>query len=138
MADVVFELKNFHKLQATIERNFGALVRGPVPRALRSVGEVWMTEAKRRCPVDTGTLRSSGHVQGPTVQGHEIIVRLVFGGPAASYAAIVHENLTAHHDVGQAKYLESVIAERGRQLTKEVVAFVAGGARVHGAMFGGR
>ena len=77
--DTVIVLKDFHKLQATIERKFGNLVKGPVPRALRSVGEVWMTEAKRRTPVDTGTLRSSGFVQGPIINGNEIIVRLVFG-----------------------------------------------------------
>lgn len=121
---VSFELKNFHKLQATIEKKFGGLVKGPVPRALRSVGEVWMTEAKKRTPVDTGVLRSSGHVQGPTVHGNEIVVRLVFGGPAADYAAIVHENLQAHHDVGQAKYLESVTAERGHNMTRELLAFM--------------
>lgn len=130
-----FVLKDFHKLQATIEQKLGGLVKGPVPRALRSVGEVWMTEAKKRTPVKFGVLRSSGHVEGPKVQGNEIVVRLVFGGLGASYAAIVHENLRAHHDVGQAKYLESVTAERGRNMTRELIAMIAGG-RVHGAMFG--
>ena len=69
------------------------------------------------------------------MQGKEISVRLVFGGPAARYAAFVHENIKAHHDVGQSKYLESVVLERRHQLTKEVAAFVIGGARVHGAVF---
>lgn len=134
-SEIALELKDFNKLRATIERKFGALVTGPVPKALRSVGEVWMTEAKKRCPVDKGVLRSSGHVQGPIRSGNNIIVKLVFGGPSAGYARVVHENLTAKHKVGQAKYLESVVLERRNRLTHEVVAFIGGGARVHGALF---
>src|SRR3990167_4442938 len=125
---VTLELKNFNKLRSTIEKKFGSLAKGPGPRALRSVGEVWMTEAKKRTPVDTGTLRSSGHVQGPTVRGNEITVRLVFGGPAASYAATVHENLTARHTTGQAKYLESVVTERKANLSRELADYMSGPA----------
>jgi hypothetical protein len=61
---------------------------------------------------------------GPETQGKQIQVRLVFGGPAAPYAAIVHENLTAHHPVGQAKYLESVALERRPGMGKEVAGFM--------------
>jgi hypothetical protein len=129
------ELKDFHRLRATIERRFAALTPSPVGRAMRSVGEVWMTEAKRRTPVDTGTLRSSGVVIGPEVRGPDQIVRLVFGGPAAPYAAAVHERLEAHHDVGQAKYLESVVVERKGQYAIEVFEMATGGARTHGAIF---
>lgn len=57
-------------------------------------------------PVDTGALRASGFVEPPIVQGPRVSVDLGFGGPAAPYAVLVHENLTAHHPVGQAKYLE--------------------------------
>lgn len=132
----IVEIKDWHRLRATIERRVGGLVKGPVPRALRSVAEVWMTEAKKRTPVDTGVLRSSGHVQGPTFSGRVIEVKLVFGGPAAKYAAAVHENLTAKHNVGQAKYLESVTAERGRRMSQEILAMMEGGASLYGAMFG--
>jgi hypothetical protein len=132
---VTVELKNFGKLRATIERKFGGLVKGPAASALRSVGEVWMTEAKKRTPVDTGVLRSTGHVQGPMEDGDTFTVRLVFGGPAAPYAVEVHENLRASHKVGQSKFLESVTAERGRNLSREVAAMMIGGAKVHGAMF---
>ena len=122
--DMVKLTKDFHKLQATIERQLGGLVKGPVPRARRSVGEIWRTAAKKRTPVDTGILRSSGHVVGPAWDGKDLVIRLVFGGPASDYAAAVHENLTAHHEVGQAKYLESVILERRAGFSREVASFI--------------
>lgn len=130
--------KGILKLRATMEQKLGRLVKDPAGRALRSVGEVWMTEAKKRTPVEFGTLRSSGHVQGPTQVAGDWQVRLVFGGPAAKYAAAVHENLTAHHKVGQPKYLESVVVEHRRTFTREVAAMMVGGGRVYGAMFGAK
>ena len=134
---VAIELKNFTKLQQTIERKFGALTKDKGAQALRSVGEVYMTEAKRRTPVDTGVLRSSGHVVGPEQVGDSWQVRLVFGGPAAPYAAIVHENLNARHPVGQSKYLESVVLEHRNSFGHEVAVMMVGGAKAFGSVFGG-
>ena len=130
------ELKNFNRLVATIEKKFGALAGDPAGRALRSVGEVWMTMAKKRTPVQFGVLRSSGHVVGPVRIGKDWQIRLVFGGPSAPYAKAVHENLSARHHVGQAKFLESVVVERKGNLGKEVAVMMIGGARTYGATFG--
>lgn len=116
--------KELHKLQATIEKKVGGLTKGPLPKAMRAVGEIWMTEAKRRTPVKYGVLRSSGHVVGPAWDGGYLVVILRFGGPAASYAAAVHENLRAKHKVGQSKYLESVTKERRAGWSKEVASFL--------------
>lgn len=59
-------------------------------------------------PVDTGALRSSGTVEGP--KNGEVLIG--YGGPAASYAAIVHEDLEARHKEGKtAKYLERPFME---------------------------
>jgi hypothetical protein len=70
--------------------------------ALYQEAEEIMTDAKENyVPVDLGTLRGSGFIK---VKGDTFIIG--FGGPAASYAVYVHENLQAHHPVGQAKYLE--------------------------------
>lgn len=112
-------------------------------KALRAEGEIEMTEAKRRVPVDTGALRASGHVEGPsggtrslatfdagTKKGtfgagsgaSDVSVRLVFGGPAADYAVPVHENMEAFHPTGQAKYLESVLLESAPHLAQRVAA----------------
>ena len=72
-----------------------------------------MAEAKRLCPVDTGTLRSTGHVQKPVIKRGSIEVTLGFGGPAAPML-FVHENLNVHHTVGQAKYLEKPLNDAAR------------------------
>ena len=131
-------LQDLAKFRGVMEKRLGSLVKGPAARALRSVGEVYMTAAKKRVPVDFGVLRSSGHVVGPEdgLNG-AIQVRLVFGGPAAPYAAIVHENLKARHATGQAKYLESVVLEHRSTFTREIAAMMLGGARTYGSMFGG-
>lgn len=64
-------------------------------------------------PIDTGALRSSGFVQQPEVKGNEISVTVAYGGAAAPYAVIQHENLEYHHEPPtQAKYLETPLVER--------------------------
>lgn len=81
--------------------------------------EAWgiVTQAQDLTPVDTGTLRASAFAAEPKREGNVLRVELGFGGPAAkinpktgqssdSYALFVHENLEAHHPVGQALYLE--------------------------------
>lgn len=94
-------------------------------RALRAEAEIEMTEAKKRTPVDTGALRGSGHVTGPSISGRDISVELKFGGPAAPYAVRVHEDLQAFHQVGQAKFLESVLNESAPYLRARVAARIA-------------
>lgn len=94
-------------------------------QALRAEAEIEMTEAKKRTPVDTGVLRASGYVSGPTREGQMVFVRLTFGGPAAPYALIVHEDPYATHKVGQWKYLESVINESAPHMVKRVAARIA-------------
>jgi hypothetical protein len=76
---------------------------------LRVIGEAIMTDVKasragRGVPVDTGALRASGRVTGPTGLG-EPRVRLSFGGASAPYALRQHEDLTLRHKVGEARYL---------------------------------
>lgn len=71
------------------------------------IAEQILTDSKQNyVPVDTGALRASGFTEGPEVTGPFIAMTLGFGGPSASYAVIVHEDLTKRHPVGQAKYLE--------------------------------
>lgn len=89
-----------------------------VAAALYLEGQIEMTEAKRRTPVDVtphaphpGQLRASGTVHEPERHGKNISVTLSFGGAAKDYAVYVHENPDAIHPVGQWKYLESVLNE---------------------------
>lgn len=62
-------------------------------------------QAKGLVPVDTGTLRSSGYVSEPERIGDKVRVEMGFGGAAAPYAVIVHEDLDAFHKVGEALFL---------------------------------
>lgn len=104
-----------------------------VARGMYSWGEQVMTRAKHLVPVETGALKSSGHVLAPVVKKDKISVTLGFGGPAGSgnhgnesndesvgYAVRVHEDMTANHVNGQAKYLESPMAEAMPQLGSQV------------------
>ena len=105
-------------------KKWGARAIPALGRALYEEAEVTMTQAKRNTPVLTGAMRASGHVLPPTYSLHEVTVTLGFGGPAGSgnhagetnktdvgYAIVVHENLSARHIVGGAKYLERAIVE---------------------------
>lgn len=96
-------------------RNFVKKYPDEVGRAMYQVAQVMATEVKERTPVATGTLRSSVFVTTPvrtgSGAGSRVTVQIVCGGSAAPYAIYVHENLKAHHAVGQAKFLESVIME---------------------------
>ena len=100
--------------------NLAKAVPGEVGRALYEEAQIEMTEAKKRTPVLTGTLKGSGIVNKPVVSGREISVQLQFGGPAAGYAIHVHENLEAFHKNGQAKFLESTLLESAQHMAGRV------------------
>jgi len=79
--------------------------------ALLQEAEAIMAKSKPLVPVDVGNLKSSGHVQLPSIVGLSASVTFGYGGPAVKYAWHVHENLLARHTVGQAKYLEQPLLE---------------------------
>ena len=93
-----------------------------VERALYQEAQIDMTESKKRCPVDRGTLRASGHVLKPEREGTMVSVDMVYGGAAETYAIIQHEELDFLLTVGQAKSLESVILETAPHLRNRVAA----------------
>lgn len=97
-------------------------------------GEETITEGKKQTPVDEGPLRASGHVQLPKVSARTIEVELGFGGPAGAgnqggdsndedvgYAVYVHEDMTANHTVGKAKFLEDPVKERQAGMPARIV-----------------
>ena len=113
-------LSGVSKMLATIkqvQKSFPDRVVG----AMRMEGEIETTEAKKRTPVYTGptgpgkpipgVLRNSVHLDGPHREGRKIWMRIMAGGEAGAYAIPQHENLEYFHEVGQAKYIESVVME---------------------------
>ncbi len=81
-----------------------------------------MALSVRITPRDTGALRASGHVEGPTLTARGPEVEMGYGGSSAPYAVFVHEKLDAHHDVGQAKFLEQPVLEAANGLGQRLAA----------------
>ena len=97
----------------------GPLAGQAITRAAVEVMEGVVADAKAETPVDTGTLRASGHVVAPAVRAsrtNSVTVRAGFGGGAAGYAIYVHERLDTHHPVGNAKFLERPFLARAPQI----------------------
>ena len=92
--------------------------------------EYVITKAKTRCPVDFGTLRSSGRADSKTLSG-KVTVEGSFGqGPSGKYALYVHEGvgtrsgrsggMVINYKVGQPKFLESAFKESEQGLFSKV------------------
>jgi hypothetical protein len=100
-------------------------LREAAAAAIRIEHERIMTTAKQRTPVATGALRASGHVQPTRVDaGGRLVSVGGFGGPAAPYAVYVHEDLTARHPVGQAKFYETAVLEAQSGLADRLAAHI--------------
>jgi hypothetical protein len=76
-------------------------------RALDIAGEQVIGDAQQLCPVLTGALQASGTAEEPAQVVGDGVQKII--GFKTAYAAAVHENLTAHHTVGQAKFLETAV-----------------------------
>jgi hypothetical protein len=96
-------------------------VKENLATALETVMELKRTEVVRRTPADTGTLRSTVRLNGPTITTKAVSCSVVAGGARAPYAIVQHEDLTYRHTVGQAKYIESVFFESRATITKEIM-----------------
>lgn len=112
-------LEGTDKLIAVLEQ-LGEHATTAMAGALFREANLIMTDAKEQTPVDTGTLRDSGHVEEPVINGTEVSVEMGFGGPAEKYAIIVHEDLAAHHNVGNAKYLENPALEHAATMEDRI------------------
>ena len=119
MAMSVATVRGFPETLAAIRR-LGE--RGPAAglAALYREGERIVTEAKKRTPVATGALRASGQT---VIDGPSRVV-LAFGGAAVIYAVFVHENLSARHPNGEAKFLERPLLEAAKGMDARLAADV--------------
>ena len=109
-------------------KKYGAIAADTTASTLYTEAEAIIADAKENyVPVVTGALRGSGFVEPPKISGGKMTVTLGFGGPAAKYALIVHENPRAgktkgkspsgakykkYSKVGQWKYLETPFNKR--------------------------
>jgi hypothetical protein len=98
-------------------KGLGSVVEKAALRAVDIAGLAMLGDAHQLCPVDTGFLQSTATDVPAAVVGQSIKKVIGFN---ADYAAAVHENLTAHHKEGQAKYLEEAM-RRGMPKVEDFV-----------------
>jgi hypothetical protein len=104
---------------------------GALDARLMKAGFFVEAEAKQRTPVDFGRLRASITTKSSKNESHtytadgktfdgaladRVRPGTVIVGTNVEYAVPVHENLTARHEVGQAKFLENAITENAGQI----------------------
>ncbi len=107
-------------IQRTQRELEGFLKRCPqaVGIGLYHLGERVMNASQRLVPVQTGELRDSAYVTAPDVSRSRVQVELGYG---AEHAVEIHEDTSASHTTGQAKFLETAILQRARGAIYQVV-----------------
>lgn len=113
------KLEGIEKLQNMLKTG-GKQATIATARALYSEANKIFIDSQAQVPIDTGALRASGIVTKPYVVGTTATVQISYGGAAAPYAVIVHEDLEANHPVGKAKFLEDPLTQAIPNLTKNV------------------
>jgi len=98
----------------------GPLAQTALAAAVVEEQEKVMAKAKAITPVDTGTLRASGHVSPPKVGAGSVEVIAGFGGAASAYAVVQHERLDYAHPTGQAKFLEEPFLQAAPQIPRNL------------------
>lgn len=93
-----------------------------VGAAQRVETEIEVTECKQVTPVDTGNLVNTIHAEGPFFEGNKIRTQIVAGGPSATYAVPVHEDLEAFHPHGEAKYIERPLFASAPYMAQRIAA----------------
>lgn len=115
-----FEITGDKALEKQL-RNMTANKLHAAGASLYQSAEMVMTKSKEEfVPVKTGALRSTGMVQLPEIDSKSVSVTLSYGGPSVDYAIIVHEDMTAHHPHGQAKYLETPLKASLEQIANKL------------------
>lgn len=91
---------NVGPVQAEIRRMAAKMERG-AQRGVNRCAQELLTRASAECPIEEGTLVRSGQV---VTRDGSAGVGFGFGG-AEEYAVFVEEDLSKHHDHGNAKFL---------------------------------
>jgi Bacteriophage HK97-gp10, putative tail-component len=118
------EVTGLDKLAENLRR-YGVEALKAMAAALYTEAEATMAESKEEVPVDTGALRASGTVALPEYTEGGVVVEMGYGGAAVDYAIFVHEDLTKHHPVGNAKFLEGPVNRRAAGMGERIGQGVA-------------
>ena len=105
-----FEITGLDDLKKAL-KSAGNLAEKALASAMFEEQSAVISEAQTRTPVDTGTLRASGTVLAPDIQGSKVTVVAGFGGAAAKYAIVQHEKHSS-----KSKFLERPFLERAPKI----------------------
>lgn len=103
MAEI--KLEGFIELTNKLNKSVSQ-ISDTVQSALLDCGNDLQQKAVDITPINTGALRASAFTEAESGGNPSVIV-----GFEEEYAIFVHENLEAHHPVGQAKFLEQPLKE---------------------------
>jgi hypothetical protein len=93
-------------------KDSGERARNAAGAACYGLGNDVLNVSKDKIPVDFGVAKNSGYVTLPQQSAFGVIrVEFGHGGAAKDYIIPLHENLTARHPTGEAKFLEHAIHE---------------------------
>lgn len=109
------KLEGFVELTNKLNKSVSQ-ISDTVQSALLDCGNDLQQKAVDITPIDTGALRASAFTEADR-QGKNPSVIVGF---EEEYAIYVHENLEAHHDIGQAKFLEQPLKENSDKYVKYV------------------
>lgn len=97
---------------------------GKIPQGLSDEANTILAVSKDQCPVLTGTMRRTGTAEEPVKSAKGWSVTL---GYNTVYAEDVHENLTAQHKIGKAKFLEDPVNAAAPGLAERLATRLRGG-----------
>lgn len=130
---MAFEIQGTKALNAAFARLVEHAVPQAAVRALYQLGEEILTQSQEIVPVDTGSLKRSGHTTLPAIEGDQIVVTIGYGGPSAPYALPVHERIDVfHRPPTQAKFLESPVLAAAKRLETALTQAVQNSVREGG------
>lgn len=123
--DISFDKKSINDFDAKCTVAISKLGNGS-RKALVAACEEILGESMAQVPQDTSTLLMSAfwEINGHWKTGWDAVIG--YGGngdpvnpktgkPASSYMVVVHEDLSTHHIIGKAKYLEDPVREYARE-----------------------
>lgn len=116
MAQIRIRLQGFVELTNRLNRS-ASQISDTVQNALLDCGNDLQQKAQDLTPVDTGALRSSAFTEADRQNRKKPSVTVGF---EEEYALYVHENLEAHHNNGQAKFLEQPLRENADRYAEHV------------------
>lgn len=130
MATPIITLSGLDKLNRIVQQGGD--------RALKAIGaglyleaQMAFNESQTLVPIDTGILRASGHITSPKITPDSVEITIAYGGPANSYAFIVHERIYApsgkkvyHKPPTRAKYLETPVKRRSKGMSQRLSVYI--------------